>query len=389
MQTATRELESLLSEDMACVLDRERNAFDRILAESGGRLVLFGSGSLGRSALQCLRRDGIRPLAFCDNNAALWGRAIDGVPVLSPHEASSRHGSTAAFFVTIWGLTHRYADTHDRLTAAGCRSVHPAAPIRWKYADELLPFFLQDLPHMVNEQAADVLAASRLWADARSRVEYAAQVRYRALGDFYCLPPPDAEVSYFLDSLYNLNPAEVFVDCGAFDGDTLREAIRRGGFTRYIALEPDPGSFHALGFRIASLPPEIAARVSIHPCAAASTRGHVRFTAAGELSSGISSAGDVLVETAPLDELASDAAPTFIKMDIEGAEMDALEGARKVISRHHPLLAICVYHRQSDLWRIPLLIRSMWPGYRFYLRTHEPDGWQTVCYAIPPERLKS
>jgi hypothetical protein len=74
-------------------------------------------------------------------------------------------------------------------------------------------------------------------------------------------------------------------------------------------------------------------------------------------------------------------------MDIEGAEVEALNGARNLIARHHPILSICLYHRQSDLWRIPLIIHSMYPGYCFYLRSHEEDGWQTVAYAVPPERL--
>ena len=99
------------------------------------------------------------------------------------------------------------------------------------------------------------------------------------------------------------------------------------------------------------------------------------------------------LSAAPLDELAAGLsphfAPSFIKMDIEGAEGAALEGARRLIARHRPILAICLYHRQSDLWRIPLLIESICPGYRHYLRAHETDGWQTVGYAVPPERLKA
>jgi len=74
-------------------------------------------------------------------------------------------------------------------------------------------------------------------------------------------------------------------------------------------------------------------------------------------------------------------------MDIEGAEFDALRGARKVIERDRPLLAICVYHTQDDIWRIPLLIHEMVPGHHLFLRAYEGDGFQTVVYAIPPWRL--
>src|SRR5207249_7215194 len=126
------QLESLLGEDPASVMDRERSSFDRILAEVGGNLVLFGAGSIGRSSLQCLLRDGIRPLALCDNNSAIWDTEIEGVPVLSPATAASRYGASAAFVVTIWVVNHRYAETQDALRAAGCKHVYPAAPLRWK-----------------------------------------------------------------------------------------------------------------------------------------------------------------------------------------------------------------------------------------------------------------
>jgi len=74
-------------------------------------------------------------------------------------------------------------------------------------------------------------------------------------------------------------------------------------------------------------------------------------------------------------------------MDIEGAELDALKGARQLIAEHRPVLAICAYHLQSHLWQVPLLIQSISDSYRFFLRQQASDGWDLVCYAIPVERL--
>ena len=384
-----RQLELLLSEDIAGVQLRESSWLDTILAGVHGRFVLFGAGSLGRSALQCLARDGRRPLAFTDNNAVLWGTEIEGIPVMSPADAARTYGSSAAFFVTIWSLGHRYAETHEALTNSGCDQVYPSAPIRWKYAGDLLPFFLQDLPHKLYTEASAVRDAFALWSDDRSRAEYLSQIRYRALGDWNGLEPPDAEASYFLDSRFSLLPNEVFIDCGAYDGDTVREVIHRsrGAFSRIVPLEPDPASFAALEEYRGSLPPDVASRITPYPYAVSSVPQRLRFAADGSQSSTISDTGDIWIDAVRLDDLAGDMAPTFIKMDIEGAEMDALEGARQIIARHRPILAICLYHRQSDLWRIPLLIHSIYPGYRYFLRTHETDGWQTVGYAVPPERL--
>jgi hypothetical protein len=74
-------------------------------------------------------------------------------------------------------------------------------------------------------------------------------------------------------------------------------------------------------------------------------------------------------------------------MDIEGAEYDTLLGGRMVIQRDKPVLAICVYHTQNDIWRIPLLVHEMLPEHKLYLRAYEGDGFQTVLYAVPPERV--
>ena len=93
------------------------------------------------------------------------------------------------------------------------------------------------------------------------------------------------------------------------------------------------------------------------------------------------------VPCAPISELVDQSIrTTYIKMDIEGAEFDALRGARPVIERDKPILGICVYHEQHDLWCLPLLMKAAFPEYRMYLRCHEGDGWQTVAYAIPPAR---
>ena len=84
----------------------------------------------------------------------------------------------------------------------------------------------------------------------------------------------------------------------------------------------------------------------------------------------------------PLDDALHDEKTTFIKMDIEGAEPQALRGARKIIQTQKPKLAICIYHDFRHLWEIPLYIKSLVPEYRIYFRHHTNLEYETVCYAI-------
>ncbi len=76
--------------------------------------------------------------------------------------------------------------------------------------------------------------------------------------------------------------------------------------------------------------------------------------------------------------------PNFIKMDIEGAEEDALRGAAEIIRQYHPTLAISIYHKHDDLWRLPQLIRGLYPDYELYIRHHFWGPWETVLYCVAP-----
>jgi FkbM family methyltransferase len=382
------QLDVLLDEDLASVRDREQKAFDHLMDEFQRKVVLFGAGNLGQTALACLRSVGIEPLAFSDNNSELWGRSVQDLEVLSPADASYKFGSSAAFFVTIWSLGHRFGATRQQLNALGCRNIFSASALRWKFADRLLPFFCQDLPHKMYEERAEVGEAGELWYDERSRAEYLAQVRWRAYGDYDGLGIPDSEESYFPDSIFSLVPDEEFVDCGAYDGDTLRSLIqRRRDFRHISAFEPDPHNHGKLERYLATLDLCLCRRISLHNLAVGAFRTQVRFNATGTEGAAVTSHGEITVECYPLDEILHETTPTYLKMDIEGAEHDAIAGAQSTIRKHHPVMAVCVYHKQNDLWRLPLAIRSLFPDYRFFLRTYEVDGWQTVCYAVPEGRV--
>jgi FkbM family methyltransferase len=383
------ELDRLLSEPLSSVRDRERSAFDKLLAGCQNRLVLFGAGNLGRKVLQCVRSIGVEPLAFADNSQSKWGTKVDGIPVLSPKDAATRYGSSALFLVTIWSLGHSYPESRAMLERLGCTHVESTSSLRWKFADRLLPDFCQDLPHKLYEQAAEVRKAASLWADDASRREYLNHVRWRALGDQAALGPVVKEESYFLDSLYRINDQEVFVDCGAYTGDTAEQVIRRNpAFQRIVAIEADPQNFDRLTKWIATLDASVASRINALNVAVGAVRGKLRFQSDGSEGAKLTADGNVVVDCVPIDDLAREAAPTFIKMDIEGAELDALEGARHSIQAHRPILSICMYHKQSDLWRIPLFIHTLVEDYRLFLRPHDVDGWQLVCYAVPENRLR-
>jgi FkbM family methyltransferase len=384
-------LADLLRESPGSVEVRERDTFDAELKPFGGRVVLVGAGNLGRRVLARLRQDGAEPLAFTDNNRAAWGKEVEGLRILPPEEAARQFGKKALFLVTIWNDHHRFLDTRDQFTGLGCARVIPVTSFRWKHHAEFLPFFWEDRPSKVYPQADAVREVLALWSDDYSRREFLGQVRWRCLGDFEAIAAPVAEESYFPDDLFDLTSDEVFVDCGAFDGVTIRAFLKRQGaaFCQVVAFEPDPTNYDKLTSYAASLPPNLANKVNLLPRAVGADWERVRFDASASEGSCVSATGSIEVECVPLDGQLPGIVPTYLKMDIEGSEYDALLGSRQIIARHRPLLAICVYHRQEHVWTVPSLIHSLCPDYRLFLRPHLPDGWQLVCYAVPPERLKA
>lgn len=93
--------------------------------------------------------------------------------------------------------------------------------------------------------------------------------------------------------------------------------------------------------------------------------------------------GDVMVTTGRIDDYLGEQRIGIIKMDIEGCEYNALLGARETIMRDAPVLAISVYHKLEDIIELPLLIGSMYPSYRYFLRHYAFSRTDTILYAIP------
>jgi FkbM family methyltransferase len=204
--------------------------------------------------------------------------------------------------------------------------------------------------------------------------------------DFSC-PEPPAEHDAYFPSLFRPLSDECFVDCGAYDGDTVRVFLEWTGglFSKIVAFEPDPKNAAALE-SFAQGNPELSHRIEIRRSAAAERAGLVRFAASGGTDAAISDSGDIEVSCIPLDDALASQRTTFIKMDIEGAEMSALRGGCRVIRRDRPILAVCVYHQQDHLWEVPLTIASELEQTRFAMFGYFKEGMETVCYAVPRER---
>ncbi|MCU0849125.1 MAG: FkbM family methyltransferase [Spirochaetes bacterium] len=183
---------------------------------------------------------------------------------------------------------------------------------------------------------------------------------------------------YFLKDLITVSDDEVFVDGGAFTGDTLLSYIKNFGnrYQKYYAFEPGTG---LPGLR-KLIEKENIKNVTIIEKGLWSKQDVLHFST-GTQDGRINESGDLEISVDSIDNLCADA--TFIKMDIEGAELEALKGAAGTINKNMPKLAICIYHKPEDLFEIPLYIKSIAPDYKIFVRHHKYEiGVELVLYAI-------
>ena len=177
----------------------------------------------------------------------------------------------------------------------------------------------------------------------------------------------------------NIRDKEIFIDGGCFNGENSCEFKKwcdNSGVkeTFVYAMEPDPINIEACKVALNS------SQFKLINKGLWSEKAQLHFNIAA-VSSSVCDNGAVTVEVDSIDNLI-DGPVTFIKMDIEGAEYEALLGAKETIKKYKPKLAICVYHKPEDIWEIPKLIHRFNPGYRFYLRHYSFAEHETVLYAI-------
>jgi len=267
--TTLEEIYELLTEPVVAASARERQTFPTLLQATDGSVVLFGAGRLGRLCARALRRGGLTLRAFCDSNPVLHGTAVEGVEVMSPTQAARLYGDSALFVVAIWTGAAResMAERIAFLRGLGCRAVGTYAPLGWAHGDKEVPFHSFDLPERILGRAPEIGRLAALLADDPSRRTLLAALRQRLHGEFDVGPPVADQ--YFPPDLVALTTDEVFIDGGAFNGDTLQIFLERTGsrFGGYHAFEPDPANAAQLHARVHDLPRPVRDRIFVHEVA--------------------------------------------------------------------------------------------------------------------------
>jgi FkbM family methyltransferase len=327
--------------------------------KKGGEMntYIYGAGGYGEWVCRILSQKGDRVAGFLDQNAEAIN-SLMGLPVRKAEDPTfPRKDSTV-----IVALVQPYKE-RERIFAfireCGFEKIVDAQSIRCHY-----------VPYSSDPDLDDMWGGMDLFTDDHSIYIYSKHAVAHIDRDYEDCVESIGSVQYFPKDVPFSKGYERFVDCGAYTGDTVAEAIRLKRTKAVVMFEP-------MNFGKIMKSTNLS-EMYLFPCAVSEKTEMISMAEEGG-SSHIG--GNTKVQAVALDDVMPTFAPTFIKMDIEGAEMKALRGAWMLISRYRPDLAISVYHCVNHLWDVPLLINSWGLGYKFWLKCHNSFTMETVLYA--------
>ncbi|MBQ8024359.1 MAG: FkbM family methyltransferase [Succinivibrio sp.] len=376
-------------------------------------VVIWGTGSSGLAFKRFLEDfDALDALkCFCDSYTKdNSNKVLSEVKVCSPHETyrqypkaiyviASSHRREILKFIKDDPILHSIQTFYYNSNPDSCEYqafIYATIYLRDvvhqdSYVCNYLKFFdyfsADSSTDKINFETKEVLD---LFDDEISKTVLKNRIDFFSTGHLSCLkniPIEQSPYEYFDFFDFKLGSNEVFVDCGAFTGDSISSFIDvvNGKYKSVLAFEPDTKNYKILLNNVDKL------KWKNIECVKAATgliHSYVNFSDDGGAGAALADSKkdsdnvqhDLTLQI-KLDEYI-DRQPTLIKMDIEGAELDCLKGAEKLIKTLKPKLAICLYHKPMDLFTIPLYLKSIVPQYRFKLRQHHHPIFDTVLYAF-------
>ena len=356
---------------------------------SGDAIWIYGSGTFASQIAVKSVDLGLEILGFCDH--INFGKVIsDSFEHLPVSEYSSALKGLGRPIVVI-GVCNLYGDI--RKITGSVLNICPEAivfsPVEFNNIlisrgfESINNYWLPTLPQEIEKSHDQIERFREILSDVRSQELFDSIIQYRITGKIEDLNEPEPLEFLYLPPDLNTPPAQLsMVDLGACRGENLEFFLESNReFSESIFLEPDPENADYLRQKIERLG---LSSISVLNLAGWSSKATLKFRATADGSSGYSEGGDLEVSATDTDSLTKDSEVNYIKMDIEGAELEALIGAKQTIIKQLPHLAISIYHKPADLWELGLWIYSVSGNqYSYHIRNYGYQTFDTVLYAIP------
>lgn len=334
-------------------------------------IILYGAATGGEYSFRYLERHNIKPVAICDTYKA--GQRFMGYTVCRIEDILGKYQNPKIIISSF----RFYEEIKKQLL----EYFPEEAIISFNSQIDQEKFFEYKSFIRNNMDALNTIY-NRL-EDEKSRETLINVLKGRVTGDIQWLMKSYTPDQYFTEDIISLRSDESFIDGGAYVGDTAEDFLKKTNnqFDRIFCFEPSSNNFKELAsFKAKN---QNDPRIVLYKAGLYSENTRLGFNDQIESpGNAISDWASNTVDVVSIDQTIREKV-TFIKMDIEGAELEALKGARQTILKYRPKLAICVYHKNEDLVEIPEFIMSLGLDYRYYLRHHNPyEFYETVFYAV-------
>lgn len=346
---------------------------------------IYGAGAYGKAFLKALKKENICVDFFIDEFSS--ASECHGIPIYRldtiPKEATiyiSVLQSSARILAQLNNQNFDNVFSFQESLISLESAVQEMAKLNHLWLTE-------DKHKMINPK---IEAVKKLLKDDNSRyvLEKIRQFRLTLSPKDYPFPsgteyfPADVPI---LDNIKSLR----FIDCGAYTGDTIEVLMQQNKKVDFsISFEPDNNNLLKLNQVLDKQKSHFPdTNFFAYPAGVYSSNDILSFNNNSiSSSSTIDNCSENKVSVVSLDQTVFATSPNYIKMDIEGAEKQAIIGAKKTIQKYKPNLAICIYHKPHDLWDLPLLINEIEPSYDMYIRVHEDMCLSTVLYCIAKDK---
>lgn len=367
------------------------NEGDKLSELNNKNIILYGAGNIGKRLYKNLKENNLNVCFFLDRSNNIDNTKYE-IPIYHPEDKKLSEFKEDSYVILSALFSVRLCDEIKlELHNLGFKNVFALHEVNLSLVNN--GAFYESLFNgsynkidIFGKDKNKILRAFDLLETEYDKKIYIDYVKAHLTMDFTRFSKPhDIEMQYLAHDIDKEKNYSYFIDCGGFDGDTIRNLLEKQIRIDSVAVfEPQ----NDLCAKIAAYTKENSDKfnsVTLFPCGVYSKTEKFRFSSSNDAPSTgkLDEFGSDIVQCVAIDDVLQGFKPTFIKMDIEGAEVEALKGAKNTIEKYHPQLAICVYHSLSDVWEIPLLINQFYDGYRFYLRSYNYMGLETVLYAFP------
>jgi len=349
---------------------------------SNKKLITYGMGNGYNAFMNVMNRENIKPFIILDNKFLIEEQDNSIIRTsINNCQLTQEEKDNSLVVVTI-GDFFIYKNVYNTLTENGFKYVIKSSDI-FEFNIHHLPEELKEKGNdFYLEKKDDIVSCFDLLEDAISKQVFLSILKIYTSHRPEEIVKDSGSFQYFPKGIPLNRFYDRFINCGAYDGDTIKALnFIFGTISSLICFEPDQSTFNKLSLFLQKESEKIAEHIIACPCGVYETTTQLSFSSDKLLCSSIFDEGNSTIQCVSLDSFLPNFDPTFISMDIEGAEIFALKGAERILRKSKPDLGISIYHFPNHLWDVLLFIHGLNLGYKFYIRNYTGFTYETILYA--------